>query len=393
MKIDLLTLSQGDKIRTRGNTILEVVSVSQRDIYPIYPIILKTKEWGAYCYTRGGIYIKNEMNDEDIVEIIKRIDLNTLEVGDSVRTKTFGTLQVRKLNKTDGSKFYPISITAQSGHIYEYTYWGTYSTGVDGMNIVEIIKKPKIDLETLEVGDSVRTKDGSIEKVVKLHKVPNVCPFFVGVEINRLDSYRCYERNGEISQGWGWTSNVDIVEIIKKEKGVKVDLRNLEVGDTVELRDGKKRAVTRISKAVNNKYDIRIWVDIFRKDFTFDGRISLLKGAHDFDIIKVIKKNETSEFHSSPEYDQALKDWENKNPKTMTLNGITFPEPVGEPLENGRTYYRADTCKDFSSAAVTWENDEYDYGNLRKGIIQLTAEGAELQSQAMLAPFSNNQTK
>lgn len=68
---------------------------------------------------------------------------------------------------------------------------------------------------------------------------------------------------------------------------------------------------------------------------------------------------------------------------TITINGITFPEPVRDLLEKRQEYWVA--CSDFGIARSRWEGDETDFERLADGLIQLTEEGAKLQREAMLS--------
>lgn len=70
-------------------------------------------------------------------------------------------------------------------------------------------------------------------------------------------------------------------------------------------------------------------------------------------------------------------------PKTITLCGIEFPEPVREDLNDGDEYWYVEV-KDVTAYSYKWRGDDVDELLLKRGLIQLTKEGAELQRKAMI---------
>ena len=73
-----------------------------------------------------------------------------------------------------------------------------------------------------------------------------------------------------------------------------------------------------------------------------------------------------------------------RKPKTININGHDVPEPVREPLENGREYWVADVSK-YYPPNYDWYDDEYDAFRLKRGIIHLTKEAAQQHVDALLS--------
>lgn len=73
-------------------------------------------------------------------------------------------------------------------------------------------------------------------------------------------------------------------------------------------------------------------------------------------------------------------------PEIMALAGHEFPFPVREPLENGQKYWTPDV-HGFVEICRTdiWIGHKVDFHNLKRGLIQLTKEGAIAQAKAMIA--------
>lgn len=71
-------------------------------------------------------------------------------------------------------------------------------------------------------------------------------------------------------------------------------------------------------------------------------------------------------------------------PRTMSINGMEFPEPMLEEPEVGTEYWMVDIhnqgCNFFS-----WIGDDNDLKWLKRGLIQATEEGAIAQAKAMVA--------
>lgn len=74
-------------------------------------------------------------------------------------------------------------------------------------------------------------------------------------------------------------------------------------------------------------------------------------------------------------------------PETMSINGHEFPEPVREPLGKGQEYWVVciDRQEDALAVSYTWRDDEVDAMWMKRGLIQLTEEGAIAQAKAMIA--------
>lgn len=76
-------------------------------------------------------------------------------------------------------------------------------------------------------------------------------------------------------------------------------------------------------------------------------------------------------------------------PETMSINGHEFPTPVREPLKVGQEYWAAWIDQQDEGLAVrfTWRGDETDLLFLKRGLMQLTKEGAIAQARATFAAY------
>lgn len=72
-------------------------------------------------------------------------------------------------------------------------------------------------------------------------------------------------------------------------------------------------------------------------------------------------------------------------PSTILVNGVEVPEPVREPLTNGRQYFLADATEPSRVFRYVWSGSEDDNKWLDAGLIHLTAEAARLHAEAMIA--------
>lgn len=71
-------------------------------------------------------------------------------------------------------------------------------------------------------------------------------------------------------------------------------------------------------------------------------------------------------------------------PPMRSINGYSYPEPVREPLKFDQKYFIASPLGyDFFSESV-WSNSWFDFIWLKRGLIQLTSEGAQAQGRAII---------
>lgn len=73
-------------------------------------------------------------------------------------------------------------------------------------------------------------------------------------------------------------------------------------------------------------------------------------------------------------------------PRTMTINGIEFPEPMREAPEVGTPYWVVDLSADVDDAApFEWDGDNSDLRWLKAGLCQATEQGAIDCAKALLS--------
>jgi hypothetical protein len=79
--------------------------------------------------------------------------------------------------------------------------------------------------------------------------------------------------------------------------------------------------------------------------------------------------------------------------KTININGYDVPEPVRE-LPSDLTVYWCPSILSttYMSHAFAWLNGEFDVALLKRGLVHLTKEAAELHSKALLS-FTNGEIK
>ena len=78
-----------------------------------------------------------------------------------------------------------------------------------------------------------------------------------------------------------------------------------------------------------------------------------------------------------------------RKPRTININGFEVPEPVREPLENEQKYYIPSLAFD-AILTISWGNDKDENEWLKKGLIHLTSEAAEIHAKALLSFTQNN---
>lgn len=73
-----------------------------------------------------------------------------------------------------------------------------------------------------------------------------------------------------------------------------------------------------------------------------------------------------------------------RKPRTIHINGFEVPEPVREPLQRGQEYFVASIDGE-KPEMLPWDDDEIDKRVLKRGLIHLTREAAELHAKALLS--------
>lgn len=71
--------------------------------------------------------------------------------------------------------------------------------------------------------------------------------------------------------------------------------------------------------------------------------------------------------------------------KTININGFEVPAQVREPLEVGTVYYVSSVLTEHLSVQYRWSADATDFRSLKRGLIHLTPEAAELHAKALLS--------
>lgn len=72
-------------------------------------------------------------------------------------------------------------------------------------------------------------------------------------------------------------------------------------------------------------------------------------------------------------------------PETITINDHEFPAPVRKPLKEGQSYWLVDPEFTPTYRRMVWGDSVKDRYCLKRGLIQLTEEGASAQAKAMIA--------
>lgn len=75
----------------------------------------------------------------------------------------------------------------------------------------------------------------------------------------------------------------------------------------------------------------------------------------------------------------------------LSINGIKFPEPVREPLKYNQEYWAVELHFHAKVYQYYWKGDSNDYLWLKRGLIQLTREGAEAQYKAMISALGGKE--
>lgn len=78
--------------------------------------------------------------------------------------------------------------------------------------------------------------------------------------------------------------------------------------------------------------------------------------------------------------------WEFRiKPETISVAGHEFPAPVREPLEDGTKYWQPQPGSIDLQSPWLWSGHRVDEFFLKRGLVQLTKEGAIAQAKVMIA--------
>lgn len=72
-------------------------------------------------------------------------------------------------------------------------------------------------------------------------------------------------------------------------------------------------------------------------------------------------------------------------PKTIRIGEYDVPEPVREPLEDGKEYWGVDPTATELAWSYKWNNAGFCNLMLRRGLIHLTKEAAVIHAKALLS--------
>jgi hypothetical protein len=136
---------------------------------------------------------------------------------------------------------------------------------------------------------------------------------------------------------------------------------NLEAamrGEPIVTRDGRKAKFVAYEPEAE-KHKVVALVDQKLMSFNEDGSVWLYGGNRPSDLFMV-------------------------SPPLRSINGYEFPEPVREPLNRGQEYYLVDLTNSTGFFKNIWDDCFVDVLWLKRGLIQLSIEGAEAQYKAMV---------
>ena len=80
-------------------------------------------------------------------------------------------------------------------------------------------------------------------------------------------------------------------------------------------------------------------------------------------------------------------------PRTMTINGIEFPEPMREAPENDAQYWVVDIINKRLAFRATWRGTTPDLQWLKAGLCQATEQGAIDCAKALLSLLAPQEEK
>ena len=74
-----------------------------------------------------------------------------------------------------------------------------------------------------------------------------------------------------------------------------------------------------------------------------------------------------------------------RKPETFKINGFDVPEPVRQQLKDGQVYYTITMTNSDPISDAYWDGCPFDLRALKRGVIHLTREAAELHAKALLS--------
>ena len=72
-------------------------------------------------------------------------------------------------------------------------------------------------------------------------------------------------------------------------------------------------------------------------------------------------------------------------PKTIRIGEYDVPEPVREPLEDGKEYWITNFSLEELAYSFKWYGVKFDNRLLKNGLIHLTKEAAAIHAKALLS--------
>ena len=72
-------------------------------------------------------------------------------------------------------------------------------------------------------------------------------------------------------------------------------------------------------------------------------------------------------------------------PNTININGYDVPEPVREPLKNGKEYYAASPHTRGKPYLYKWEDCEFDKHALKNGLIHKNKKAVKKHNRALMS--------
>ena len=79
-----------------------------------------------------------------------------------------------------------------------------------------------------------------------------------------------------------------------------------------------------------------------------------------------------------------------RKPRTITVNGIEVPEPIGEEPKVGEKYFLVNLSTLTLVIPHSWANDAYEIQWFNKGLLHFTEEAAITHAKALLLPSQRN---
>ena len=172
-QVDLDSLRPGDKIRLASGRIQTVERIEVDETPDRFRIV--TENSCLFYHVTGRQWNSTGSNPFNIVEIIPKIDLYTLKVGDTVKLASGATKEIKSVAYNPILRSVQVVFTTCKSTLP----WNYQLDGAEPYfpmdSIVKIIPKPKldfsmntVDLTTLKEGDTVHLSDRSAAEVVSI---------------------------------------------------------------------------------------------------------------------------------------------------------------------------------------------------------------------------------